>query len=46
MECIEVVEGEEAKVIAESLPGYTYRGKVLRVAQVKVGKGKAVPINE
>ena len=38
MECIEVVQGEDNKVIEESLPGYRLHGKVLRVAQVKVGK--------
>lgn len=38
MECIEVGEGEDGKVIGELLPGYTFKGKVLRVAQVKVGK--------
>ena len=40
MECIEVVEGTENEVIEEVLPGYRLRGKVLRVAQVKVGKLK------
>jgi molecular chaperone GrpE len=38
MECIEVVEGEDNKVIEELLPGYRLHGKILRVAQVKVGK--------
>lgn len=38
MECIEVVNGEENKVIAELRPGYTLHDKVIRVAQVKVGK--------
>ncbi len=38
MECIEVVSGEENKVIEESLPGYRLHDKILRVAQVKVGK--------
>lgn len=38
MECIEVVAGEDNIVIEESMPGYTFRGKVVRVAQVKVGK--------
>lgn len=38
MECIEVVEGKENHVVEETLPGYMFRGKVLRVAQVKVGK--------
>lgn len=40
MECIEVVEGEDNLVIEETLPGYTLHGKVIRVAQVKVGKKK------
>lgn len=38
MECIEVVEGKDNIVVEEVLPGYTFRGKVLRVAHVKVGK--------
>ena len=38
MECIEVVPGEDNIVIEESLSGYTLYGKVIRVAQVKVGK--------
>ncbi len=38
MECIEVVEGEDNKVIEETLPGYRFYEKILRVAQVKVGK--------
>lgn len=38
MECIEVVEGPENKVIEELLPGYKLFDKLLRVAQVKVGK--------
>ena len=41
MECVEVVEGKENTVIEEALPGYYLRGKVLRVAQVKVGKEKS-----
>jgi len=40
MECIEVVEGKDNIVIEELLPGYTLHGKMLRVAQVKVGKEK------
>lgn len=41
MECIEVVESDnEGQVIEEIRPGYTMWGKVIRVAQVKVGKGK------
>lgn len=38
MECIEVVPGNDNEVVEELLPGYMFRGKVLRVAQVKVGK--------
>ncbi len=40
MECIEVVDGEENKAIEEVLPGYTLFNRVLRVAQVKVGKNR------
>ncbi len=42
MECIEVVEGKDNMVIEEVLPGYLFRGKILRVAQVKVGKKKDI----
>lgn len=38
MECVEVAEGKDSEVVAEVLPGYRFRGKILRVAQVKVGK--------
>ena len=38
MECVEVGDGEENRVIEEVLPGYRMHHKVLRVAQVKVGK--------
>lgn len=38
MECIDVIDGPEGLVIEETLPGYRLNGKVLRVAQVKVGK--------
>lgn len=38
MECVEVVEGADNRVIEEMLPGYTFRGKILRIAMVKVGK--------
>ncbi len=37
MECVEVVAGEENKVLEEVLPGYKLFDRVLRVAQVKVG---------
>jgi molecular chaperone GrpE len=38
MECIEVVNGTDNEVIEETLPGYRLHDKILRVAQVKVGK--------
>lgn len=38
MECVDVIEGENEVVMEEVTPGYTYFDKVLRVAQVKVGK--------
>lgn len=38
MECVEAVEGNDNMVVEEVLPGYTIHGKVLRVAQVKVGR--------
>lgn len=41
MECIEVVESDnEGQAIEEIRPGYLIWGKVIRVAQVKVGKSK------
>jgi molecular chaperone GrpE len=40
MECIEVGEGEEDTVIEEIVSGYMFNDKILRVAQVKVGKKK------
>ncbi|MCX6793936.1 MAG: nucleotide exchange factor GrpE [Candidatus Gottesmanbacteria bacterium] len=39
MECIEVIAGEDNIVVEELLPGYRLHDKILRVAQVKVGKG-------
>jgi len=38
MECIEVVDGPDNEVVEEVLPGFRLHGKILRVAQVKVGK--------
>lgn len=38
MDCIEVISGNDNEVIEELLPGYRFRGKVLRIAKVKVGK--------
>lgn len=40
MECIDTAEGGEGKVIEEIRPGFTLFGKVIRPAQVKVGKNK------
>lgn len=40
MDCIEVVSGRENEVVEEVQPGYFFRGKVLRVARVKVGKSE------
>ena len=40
MECIGTVEGEEGKVIEEIRPGFMLHDKILRVAQVTVGKVK------
>jgi molecular chaperone GrpE len=40
MECIDVIDGEDEKVIEEVTPGYMFMDKVLRVAKVKVGKKK------
>jgi len=38
MECLEVVPGKDGNVVEEVLSGYMLHDKVLRVAQVKVGK--------
>ena len=38
MECVTTVDGEEGKVIEEVRSGYILGDKILRVAQVKVGK--------
>lgn len=38
MECITTGQGEENKVLEEMRPGFLLNGKVLRPAQVKVGK--------
>ena len=38
MEAVTTDEGEENKVLEELRPGYTLNGKLLRPAQVKVGK--------
>lgn len=39
MECIEVVDGEKDKVLEEIRPGFKINGRLIRPAQVKVGKG-------
>lgn len=38
MECVNTQEGQEGKVLSEVRAGYTLNGKVLRAAQVTVGK--------
>jgi len=38
MEAVTTGEGEENKVLEELRPGYTLNGKLIRPAQVKVGK--------
>ncbi|MFH1832723.1 MAG: nucleotide exchange factor GrpE [Candidatus Levyibacteriota bacterium] len=38
MDCVEVIEGEEGKVLEEVRAGYLISGKALRPAMVKVGK--------
>ncbi len=40
MEVVTTEEGEENKVLEELRPGYTLNGKLVRPAQVKVGKQK------
>lgn len=37
-EAVEVIEGEEGKVVDVVRKGYVLRGKVIRVARVRVGK--------
>lgn len=37
MDCLEVVSGPDNQVMEEVMPGYRFRGKVLRVSRVKVG---------
>lgn len=38
MECVEVAKGEDNKVLDEFRPGYKLNGRLLRLAQVKVGR--------
>lgn len=40
MECVEIVEGKDNQVTEEVRIGFMIHDKVLRPAQVKVGKGK------
>lgn len=42
MECVEVGQGEEGKVLDEIRTGYKLNGRVIRAAQVRVGKAKIV----
>lgn len=42
MEGVEMVTGEEGKVVEETRAGYTLHGQVLRPAQVKVGTDKQI----
>ena len=39
MEAVEMVEGEDGKVVEELSKGFLFKGKLLRPARVKVGKG-------
>lgn len=45
MECVATEEGEDGRVVEEVRAGYVLHGKVLRAAQVKVGK-KAIQEKE
>ncbi|HSW98027.1 MAG TPA: nucleotide exchange factor GrpE [Candidatus Saccharimonadales bacterium] len=40
MECVEIIEGKENSVLEELRVGFTLNEKVVRPAQVKVGKAK------
>lgn len=42
MECIGIVEGENGRVLEEARSGYILNDRVLRVAQVKVGKKEEI----
>jgi len=46
MECVEVAEGEEGRVISEVLTGYLLNDEVLRPAMVKVGKKNIIKKEE
>ncbi len=39
MEAVDMVEGEEGKVVEELSKGFYFKGRLLRPARVKVGKG-------
>lgn len=39
-DCVELIDGSKNKIIEVIKKGYTLNGKVLRPAQVRVGKGK------
>lgn len=39
MEAVDMIEGEEGKVIEELSKGFYFKGRLLRPARVKVGKG-------
>lgn len=40
MEAVEVVDGPREKIIEEMRPGFILHGKLIRPAQVKVGRGE------
>lgn len=42
MECIDITQGKDNVVVKELLPGYRLHNKIIRVAQVTVGKGGTV----
>jgi molecular chaperone GrpE len=44
-EAVMVVEGEEGKVMGETLKGYKLRNRVIRPSKVMVGKGSEPPSN-
>lgn len=46
MECVDVADGEEGKVLSEIAPGYTLFDKVIRVAKVNVGRKTNQSVDE
>ena len=40
MDCVQVVRGPKNKVVETLIKGYTFKGKVIRPARVKVGRGE------